>query len=153
METNKAKVLLDDMQIPIVEKPKDIDYFINTDSENIACINDMDAANAVQYKLSQFILYVDQNLSLVKAQLREFEEDYSNALAIEASRVTPKSLSLTEKRAIALESNESLKSLHAEVKELKMKEELLNNMGNNVKNLLDVVKQVYFRLRLRDYGS
>ena len=62
-------------------------------------------------------------------------------------------MSLTEKKAIALEQSERLKTVKKEVDELRMQKELLEGWADHLQNLYDVLKQMHYRLRLRDFGG
>ena len=144
---------IDGLGIPRVNIPDDIEEIINYPPERLACIDDMDVANAIQYKLSQFILYVEQNVRVIRAAINGLEEEFMQELLQDASRIQPKSLSLTEKKAIAIQNSERLQKLAQQIAQLKMRRDALDGWAENVKNLLDVIKQIYYRLRLQAYGS
>lgn len=144
---------IDGLGIPRVNIPDDIEEIINYPPERLACIDDMDVANAIQYKLSQFILYVEQNVRVIKATINGLEETFNQELLQDASRIQPRSLSLTEKKAIAIQNSESLQGLAQQITQLKVQRDALDGWAENVKNLLDVIKQIYYRLRLQVYGS
>ncbi|HHV41237.1 MAG TPA: hypothetical protein GXX72_00060 [Clostridiaceae bacterium] len=144
---------IDGLGIPRVNIPDDIEEIVNYPPERLACIDDMDVANAIQYKLSQFILYVEQNVRVIRAAINGLEEEFMQELLQDASRIQPKSLSLTEKKAIAIQNSERLQELARQINQLKMRRDALDGWAENVKNLLDVIKQIYYRLRLQAYGS
>lgn len=144
---------IDGLGIPRVNIPDDIEEIINYPPERLACIDDMDVANAIQYKLSQFILYVEQNVRVIRAAINGLEEEFMQELLQDASKIQPKSLSLTEKKAIAIQNSERLQKLAQQIAQLKMRRDALDGWAENVKNLLDVIKQIYYRLRLQAYGS
>lgn len=141
------------MGIPRVSLPDDIEQIINLSSEHLAAIDDMDVANAIQYKLSQFILYVEQVVRVTKAVINSLEDVYNQELLEDASLVVPKSLSLTEKKAIAHQQSERLQDLSHQINQLKLRRDALDGWAEGVENLLDVIKQIHYRLRMQAYGS
>ena len=152
MQSNQASEILKEMGIPLVIVPEDIDSLLNCAPDTIASIDDMDVANALQFKISQFILYVTQQQNIYKLLLHTLNNEYSNLLMLESSKIKPKSMSLGEKKALAIANNDELALLSEEVNELQCKRILLEQWDISLKNLLDVVKQVHFRLRLREFG-
>ena len=143
------------MGIPRVRLPDDIDQIINLSAEELASIDDMDVANAIQYKLGQFMLYIEQNVRVIKAMLNRLEECYNRELleSINSDSSMPKNLSLTEKKARVHQQSNRLQQLSAQIDELKILRDVLDGSTEGVEHLLDVIKQIYYRLRMQAYGS
>lgn len=146
----KAKASLQAMGVPLITAPEDIVEIVNASAESISCIDDIDVANAIQFKLGQFGLYLEQQARIVNAAINILDDEYSNRLTRQAALVTPKTLSLAEKKAIALGQDEELQTLHNRVQNLKTLRILLEGWGSHLQVLVDVMKQIHFRIR---YGA
>lgn len=140
------------MKIPILEPPDDIEEVLNMDAVAVGSIDDMDLASSMQYKIAQFIAYVAQQYRIVNSAYNERNDYFIDNWNRLATNVAGK-MSLTEKKAIALEQSERLKTVKKEVDELRMQKELLEGWADHLQNLYDVLKQMHYRLRLRDFGG
>jgi hypothetical protein len=139
------------MKIPILEPPDGIEEVLNMDAVAVGSIDDMDLASSMQYKIAQFIAYVAQQYRIVNSAYNERNDYFIDNWNRLATNVAGK-MSLTEKKAIALEQSERLKTVKKEVDELRMQKELLEGWADHLQNLYDVLKQMHYRLRLRDFG-
>lgn len=139
------------MKIPILEPPDGIEEVLNMDAVAVGSIDDMDLASSIQYKIAQFIAYVAQQYRIVNSAYNERNDYFIDNWNRLATNVAGK-MSLTEKKAIALEQSERLKTVKKEVDELRMQKELLEGWADHLQNLYDVLKQMHYRLRLRDFG-
>jgi hypothetical protein len=140
------------MKIPILEPPDGIEEVLNMDAVAVGSIDDMDLASSMQYKIAQFIAYVAQQYRIVNSAYNERNDYFIDNWNRLATNVAGK-MSLTEKKAIALEQSERLKTVKKEVDELRMQKELLEGWADHLQNLYDVLKQMHYRLRLRDFGG
>ncbi len=142
------------MKIPILEPPDGIEEVLSMDAIAVGSIDDMDLASSMQYKIAQFIAYVAQQYRIVNSAYNE-RNDYfiDNWNRLSANVAGAGKMSLTEKKAIALEQSERLKTVKKEVDELRMQKELLEGWADHLQNLYDVLKQMHYRLRLRDFGG
>ena len=140
------------MKIPILEPPDGIEEVLNMDAVAVGSIDDMDLASSIQYKIAQFIAYVAQQYRIVNSAYNERNDYFIDNWNRLATNVAGK-MSLTEKKAIALEQSERLKTVKKEVDELRMQKELLEGWADHLQNLYDVLKQMHYRLRLRDFGG
>lgn len=140
------------MKIPILEPPDGIEEVLNMDAVAVGSIDDMDLASSMQYKIAQFIAYVAQQYRIVNSAYNERNDYFIDNWNRLATNVAGK-MSLTEKKAIALEQSERLKAVKKEVDELRMQKELLEGWADHLQNLYDVLKQMHYRLRLRDFGG
>jgi len=122
------------------------------DAVAVGSIDDMDLASSMQYKIAQFIAYVAQQYRIVNSAYNERNDYFIDNWNRLATNVAGK-MSLTEKKAIALEQSERLKTVKKEVDELRMQKELLEGWADHLQNLYDVLKQMHYRLRLRDFGG
>lgn len=139
------------MKIPILEPPDDIEEVLSMDAVAVGSIDDMDLASSMQYKIAQFIAYVAQQYRIVNSAYNERNDYFIDNWNRLSTNVAGK-MSLTEKKAIALEQSERLKTVKKEVDELRMQKELLEGWADHLQNLYDVLKQMHYRLRLRDFG-
>lgn len=139
------------MKIPILEPPDGIEEVLSMDAVAVGSIDDMDLASSMQYKIAQFIAYVAQQYRIVNSAYNERNDYFIDNWNRLATNVAGK-MSLTEKKAIALEQSERLKTVKKEVDELRMQKELLEGWADHLQNLYDVLKQMHYRLRLRDFG-
>ena len=144
---------LQEMRVPIMEPPENMDYYFSYDPARIAAIDDMDLATALQAGIVQGILYVKQQFNIANALYDSLSEEFNTKLGVLASEVTPKSLTLAEKRAIALERSTELKQLHNDLMDVKERKLLLDGWIEKLDDLQALLKQQHYRLRLRDYGS
>jgi hypothetical protein len=140
------------MKIPILEPPDGIEEVLNMDAVAVGSIDDMDLASSMQYKIAQFIAYIAQQYRIVNSAYNERNDYFIDNWNRLATNVAGK-MSLTEKKAIALEQSERLKTVKKEVDELRMQKELLEGWADHLQNLYDVLKQMHYRLRLRDFGG
>ena len=140
------------MKIPILEPPDGIEEVLSMDAIAVGSIDDMDLASSIQYKIAQFIAYVAQQYRIVNSAYNERNDYFIDNWNRLATNVAGK-MSLTEKKAIALEQSERLKTVKKEVDELRMQKELLEGWADHLQNLYDVLKQMHYRLRLRDFGG
>ena len=140
------------MKIPILEPPDGIEEVLNMDAVAVGSIDDMDLASSMQYKIAQFIAYVAQQYRIVNSAYNERNDYFIDNWNRLSANVAGK-MSLTEKKAIALEQSERLKTVKKEVDELRMQKELLEGWADHLQNLYDVLKQMHYRLRLRDFGG
>lgn len=140
------------MKIPILEPPDGIEEVLSMDAVAVGSIDDMDLASSMQYKIAQFIAYVAQQYRIVNSAYNERNDYFIDNWNRLATNVAGK-MSLTEKKAIALEQSERLKTVKKEVDELRMQKELLEGWADHLQNLYDVLKQMHYRLRLRDFGG
>lgn len=150
MQRSKQKLV--QMKIPILEPPDGIEEVLNMDAVAVGSIDDMDLASSMQYKIAQFIAYVAQQYRIVNSAYNERNDYFIDNWNRLATNVAGK-MSLTEKKAIALEQSERLKTVKKEVDELRMQKELLEGWADHLQNLYDVLKQMHYRLRLRDFGG
>ena len=148
----RSKQKLVQMKIPILEPPDGIEEVLNMDAVAVGSIDDMDLASSMQYKIAQFIAYVAQQYRIVNSAYNERNDYFIDNWNRLATNVAGK-MSLTEKKAIALEQSERLKTVKKEVDELRMQKELLEGWADHLQNLYDVLKQMHYRLRLRDFGG
>lgn len=139
------------MKIPILEPPDGIEEVLSMDAIAVGSIDDMDLASSMQYKIAQFIAYVAQQYRIVNSAYNERNDYFIDNWNRLSANVAGK-MSLTEKKAIALEQSERLKTVKKEVDELRMQKELLEGWADHLQNLYDVLKQMHYRLRLRDFG-
>jgi hypothetical protein len=140
------------MKIPILEPPDGIEEVLSMDAIAVGSIDDMDLASSMQYKIAQFIAYVAQQYRIVNSAYNERNDYFIDNWNRLSANVAGK-MSLTEKKAIALEQSERLKTVKKEVDELRMQKELLEGWADHLQNLYDVLKQMHYRLRLRDFGG
>lgn len=148
----RSKQKLVQMKIPILEPPEGIEEVLNMDAVAVGSIDDMDLASSMQYKIAQFIAYVAQQYRIVNSAYNERNDYFIDNWNRLSANVAGK-MSLTEKKAIALEQSERLKTVKKEVDELRMQKELLEGWADHLQNLYDVLKQMHYRLRLRDFGG
>ncbi len=150
MQRSKQKLV--QMKIPILEPPDGIEEVLSMDAIAVGSIDDMDLASSMQYKIAQFIAYVAQQYRIVNSAYNERNDYFIDNWNRLSANVAGK-MSLTEKKAIALEQSERLKTVKKEVDELRMQKELLEGWADHLQNLYDVLKQMHYRLRLRDFGG
>ncbi len=148
----EGKCVLNQMDIPILKPPSDIENILNMNAERVVSIDDMDIASAMQYKLTQFRLYVEQRYRMTNAVYNKKNEHLNDRVNFIASSLKIKA-SLTEKKSIALESSVELRELREDVIQLRLQKEILEGWSEHLQGLYDVLKQVHYRLRLRDLGG
>lgn len=136
-----------------VKRPDAIDDILNADPEVLAAISDLDTANAVQATLAQYMAWLRQQMGLVKAEIDELKSEFDLKMGLEVNKVTPKSLTLAEKRAVALSNSVDLILLNERLVEAEKKYALLESSTEDLPHLIEVVKQVYYRLRLQTYAK
>lgn len=141
------------MRVPIVEPPENMDYYFSYDPAKIASIDDMDLATALQAGVAQVALYIKQQYNIANACYEGISERYNTELNKLASQVMPKSLTLAEKKAIALEQNQALNELHEDLLDVKERKLLLDGWIEKLDDLQAILKQQHYRLRLKTYGS
>lgn len=98
------------MKIPILEPPDGIEEVLSMDAVAVGSIDDMDLASSMQYKIAQFIAYVAQQYRIVNSAYNERNDYFIDNWNRLATNVAGK-MSLTEKKAIALEQSERLKTV------------------------------------------
>ncbi len=146
-DVDPIKKSLNEMGVPIVERPEGIDIIMNFTSEDIVSIDDLTTLLSIQYKLNQYSLYLKQQLAIAKTVYNDLEDEFDRMVSNAVRDVKPTRLTLTEKRNIVIQNNEDLANMSVKVKDARRKKTLLEGWIDDVNNLAEVVRQVYYRVR------
>lgn len=136
-----AYSLLDDMEMPIIERPKDIDKIFNEDREVLANIQSPEYANELMFGVAQFLMYMRQQYNIFRSVSSRLKKELERKLMIEASEM--KGSSLTERKAIALENNEKLRKESDIIDDLNFKADLIEDWFDDCYEFLNTLKRVH----------
>lgn len=131
-----------------VEKPSEsIQSILNLSKDTLNDISDLDIVQEFQFRLSQYLIYLNQKRNAYEGALRKAQKEYDKELGKKLATFVPKTKSLAEKKMIINSEDEKIAGLDDLIMDMEQKVGYFKGLDDKVKIFLEVLRQHFFRLK------